>query len=81
MDQNYSTPLEANGSDDMPYNYYQPKGLYGFIKQLEFNVTSPQEYYEDAYAGNTAEVFAFSISIMNQMTQLPFWIMEKELLP
>ena len=59
MDRNYSTPLESNGSMETPYSFYQPKGLYGFIEQLVFDVSSPEEYNEYAVVGNTAEVYSF----------------------
>ena len=59
MDINYSRPLELNSSLDSTYNYYKPKGLYGFTERVEFNVTSPTEFNPGALSGNTAEAFAF----------------------
>ena len=53
-------PLEPGGSSSPGlYKYYQPKGLYGFIQELEFNVSSPTEYNPDALDGYTAEAFAY----------------------
>ena len=37
----------------LPYNFYQPKGLYGFKGLLEFNVNSPQEFNDEAIRNNT----------------------------
>jgi hypothetical protein len=59
MDQDYSIPLEVNGSTDMPYKFYQPKGLYGFKGLLEFNVSSPIDYNVEAIAENNAKAFSF----------------------
>ena len=59
MDANYATPLGANGSATMPYNFYQPKGLYGFKGLLEFNVNSPQEFNDEAIPENNASAYSF----------------------
>ena len=59
MDKNFSFPLESNGSEIMPCDFINPKGLYGFIETVDFNVTSPLEYNEDAFPGNMAEAYAF----------------------